>query len=123
MLEYSHAYVQSCLNKLNSYLEPQFYFDRSRRTQLQQPAQIRYSPASQKFNGKFLEAQIQKLKQIGITIDQKFVKMLEPSTTSRSLNKPIQSSKLVSIESPKEYELSASNLAPNGGVNRRQIGE
>ncbi|KZV40712.1 hypothetical protein F511_32550 [Dorcoceras hygrometricum] len=45
------------------------------------------------------------------------------ATTSRSLNTPIQVSKLVSIESPKEDELSATNLAPNGGVNRRQSQE
>ncbi|KZV25228.1 hypothetical protein F511_27566 [Dorcoceras hygrometricum] len=32
-------------------------------------------------------------------------------------------SKLVSIESPREYELSATNLSPNGGVKRRQSTE
>ncbi|KZV54231.1 hypothetical protein F511_36439 [Dorcoceras hygrometricum] len=44
------------------------------------------------------------------------------TTTSRSLNSSIYSS-LVSIESPKEGELSATNLAPNSGINQRQSSE
>ncbi|KZV45388.1 hypothetical protein F511_05552 [Dorcoceras hygrometricum] len=50
-------------------------------------------------------------------------KISNSATTSRSLNSSIQVSKLISIESPKEYELSATNLAPNGGVNRRRSTE
>ncbi|KZV51006.1 polyribonucleotide nucleotidyltransferase 2, mitochondrial [Dorcoceras hygrometricum] len=44
--------------------------------------------------------------------------MLEPATTSRSINTTMQCSKLVSIESPKEGELSTTNIAPNGDALR-----
>ncbi|KZV53537.1 inactive protein kinase [Dorcoceras hygrometricum] len=40
------------------------------------------------------------------------------ATTSCSSNPATPISKLVSIESPREYELSATNLAPNGGEKR-----
>ncbi|KZV29449.1 hypothetical protein F511_29293 [Dorcoceras hygrometricum] len=74
-------------------------------------------------NGKCLQAQIQKLKQIGRTIDQNFAKILEPATTLRSLNMPIQSSKFVSIKRSTGDELSATSLAPNSSVNRRKTKE
>ncbi|KZV15775.1 hypothetical protein F511_24049 [Dorcoceras hygrometricum] len=45
------------------------------------------------------------------------------STTSSSHNTSFQSSKLVSIERSRGDELIATNLAPNGGINRWQIGE
>ncbi|KZV52359.1 glutamate receptor 2.7 [Dorcoceras hygrometricum] len=48
-------------------------------------------------------------------------KISNSATISRSLNSSIQVSKLVSVENPKEDELSATTLAPNGGVNRWQL--
>ncbi|KZV25265.1 hypothetical protein F511_39055 [Dorcoceras hygrometricum] len=50
-------------------------------------------------------------------------KISNSATTSCSLNSSIQVSKLVSIERSKEDELSDTNIAPNGGVNRRQYHE
>ncbi|KZV46070.1 hypothetical protein F511_29840 [Dorcoceras hygrometricum] len=113
----------------------------SRKTQLQQLAQIRYSPASQKLKREMptgpnlsryyksaytkaqpaynLKLRSKERKNLGTTI----AKLSNSATTSRSFNSSIQVSKLVSIESPKEDELSATNLAPNGGVNRRKSRE
>ncbi|KZV22639.1 hypothetical protein F511_13098 [Dorcoceras hygrometricum] len=45
-------------------------------------------------------------------------KLSNSTTTSRSFNSSIQVSKLVSIERPRGYELSATNLAPNDDGNR-----
>ncbi|KZV32568.1 hypothetical protein F511_36776 [Dorcoceras hygrometricum] len=50
-------------------------------------------------------------------------KISNSTTTSWSFNSSIQVYKLVSIESPKEDELSATNLAPYGDVNRCQSTE
>ncbi|KZV50277.1 hypothetical protein F511_39370 [Dorcoceras hygrometricum] len=96
MLEYSHAYVQSCLNKLNSYFYPATTSIRSHQG-MATTACSNLLPywLMAKLNKSYMESQIQKLKQIGRTIDQKFTNMLDPSTTSCSLNKPIQSSKLI----------------------------
>ncbi|KZV34122.1 hypothetical protein F511_12817 [Dorcoceras hygrometricum] len=50
-------------------------------------------------------------------------KISNSATTSCTLNSSTQVSKLVSIERSKEDELSAIDLAPNGGVNQRQSQE
>ncbi|KZV42369.1 hypothetical protein F511_17858 [Dorcoceras hygrometricum] len=47
---------------------------------------------------------------------------MNTATTSYFLNTPTQGSKLVPIERSREDKLSATNLDPNGGVNRRQSG-
>ncbi|KZV14487.1 hypothetical protein F511_42963 [Dorcoceras hygrometricum] len=87
-------------------------------TQLQHPAQICYSPASQKLRRKMLKA-AKGQKKHWTTI----AKLSNSATTSCSFNLSIQIYKLVSVESPKEDELSATNLAPNDDVNRRQMME
>ncbi|KZV49955.1 poly(A)-specific ribonuclease PARN [Dorcoceras hygrometricum] len=96
-----------------------FSLNISCRTQLQQPAQSAALLDLQEFNRRYLRPNFESSK------EQKnhwttIVKMLEPATPSCSLNSSIQVSKLVSIESPKEDELSATNLAPNDGENQQQ---
>ncbi|KZV31212.1 putative beta-1,3-galactosyltransferase 16 [Dorcoceras hygrometricum] len=81
-------------------------------TQLQHPAQICYSPASQKLRRKMLKA-AKGQKKHWTTI----AKLSNSATTSCSFNLSIQIYKLVSVESPKEDELSATNLAPSNGIN------
>ncbi|KZV19626.1 hypothetical protein F511_43314 [Dorcoceras hygrometricum] len=89
----------------------------------QQPAQV-YCPSN--FSTNSTEATTcsnpKLLKNIRTT-GQQSQRHTNTATTSRSSIPETPVSKLVSIESPREDELSATNLAPNGGVKRRQSTE
>ncbi|KZV45043.1 protease Do-like 7 [Dorcoceras hygrometricum] len=84
---------------------------------------LNIAPLSSQRSLKWKEITYQKLLKNRRTTVQQSRRHTNTSTTSRSSNPATPVSKLVSIECSREYELSATNLAPNGGVKRRQSTE